>query len=47
MPSDNFTVGNKVPAPALLDLSTTARNAGDALQDLLDTLEASTQTQKG
>lgn len=36
-----------MPAPALLDLSITARNAGDALQVLLATLEASTQTQKG
>lgn len=36
-----------MPAPALTDLSSTARNAGDALQNLLDTLEANTQTQKG
>lgn len=30
--------------PALLDLNITATNAGGALQVLLDTLEASTQT---
>lgn len=36
-----------MPAAALIDLSSTARNAGDAMQDLLDTLEANTQTQKG
>lgn len=43
----DFTAENKTPAPALVDLSSKARNAGDALQGLLDTMQANTQTQKG